>query len=164
VFFLQASYKNLLWFVLFVHAQVVKRKRNITFKVLIVAPSIFVLSVARQRTNAQGCCKLLLHSSNYPDMFRQLTAIFRWLHVPRKLLQYCLRLGWMRIMVLSVWPAAAECSWPHRVTWCVGSTHNTPIHNILSTAPQLSISQKALETLLENGNVMPKHVGATIHN
>jgi hypothetical protein len=44
------------------------------------------------------------------------------------------------------------------------SKHNTPIHNILSTAPQLSISQKALETLPENGNVMPKHGGATIHN
>jgi hypothetical protein len=28
----------------------------------------------------------------------------------------------------------------------------------------LSISQKALETLPEDGNVMPKHVGATIHN
>src|SRR5215813_9390361 len=38
------------------------------------------------------------------------------------------------------------------------------IHNILSTAPQLSISQKALGTLPEDGNVMPKHVGATIHN
>jgi hypothetical protein len=38
------------------------------------------------------------------------------------------------------------------------------IHNILSTAPRLSISQKALETLPEDGNVMPKHVGATIHN
>jgi hypothetical protein len=36
-------------------------------------------------------------------------------------------------------------------------------HNILSTA-QLSISQKALGTLPEDGNVMPKHVGATIHN
>jgi hypothetical protein len=35
---------------------------------------------------------------------------------------------------------------------------------ILSTAPQLSISQKALGTLPEDGNVMPKHVGATIHN
>jgi hypothetical protein len=35
--------------------------------------------------------------------------------------------------------------------------HNTPIHNILSTAPQLSISQKALETLPEDGNLMPKH-------
>jgi hypothetical protein len=42
--------------------------------------------------------------------------------------------------------------------------HNTLIHNILSTAPQLSISQKALGTLPEDGNVMPKHVGATIHN
>jgi hypothetical protein len=42
--------------------------------------------------------------------------------------------------------------------------HTTPIHNILSTAPQLSISQKVLETLPEDGNVMPKHVGATIHN
>jgi hypothetical protein len=28
----------------------------------------------------------------------------------------------------------------------------------------LSISQKALGTLPEDGNVMPKHVGATIHN
>jgi hypothetical protein len=42
--------------------------------------------------------------------------------------------------------------------------HNTPIRNILSTAPQLSISQKALATLPEDDNVMPKHIGATIHN
>jgi hypothetical protein len=42
--------------------------------------------------------------------------------------------------------------------------HNTTIHNILSTAPQLSIPQKALGTLPEGGNVMPKHVGATVHN
>jgi hypothetical protein len=42
--------------------------------------------------------------------------------------------------------------------------HNTPIHNILSTAPQLSISQKALGKLPDDGNVMPKYVGATIHN
>jgi hypothetical protein len=42
--------------------------------------------------------------------------------------------------------------------------HNTPIHNILPTAPQLSISQKALGTLPEDGNVMPKHVGDIIHN
>jgi hypothetical protein len=40
----------------------------------------------------------------------------------------------------------------------------TPIHNILSTAHQLTISQKALGTLPEVGNVMPKDVGATIHN
>jgi hypothetical protein len=39
--------------------------------------------------------------------------------------------------------------------------HNTPIHNILSIAPQMSISQKALGTLPEDGNVMPKHVGFT---
>jgi hypothetical protein len=38
------------------------------------------------------------------------------------------------------------------------------IHNIISTAPQLSISQKALGTFPEDGNVMPIHVGATIHN
>ena len=37
-------------------------------------------------------------------------------------------------------------------------------HNILSTAPQLNISQKALGTPPDDGNVMPKHVGATIHN
>src|SRR5215510_11885048 len=42
--------------------------------------------------------------------------------------------------------------------------HNTPIHNILSIVPQLSISQMALETLPEDGNVTSKHVGATIHN
>jgi hypothetical protein len=35
----------------------------------------------------------------------------------------------------------------------------SPIHNILSTAPELSISQKALETFLEDGIIMPKHVG-----
>jgi hypothetical protein len=34
----------------------------------------------------------------------------------------------------------------------------------IKTDPQLNISQKALETLPEDGNVMPKHVGATIHN
>ena len=42
--------------------------------------------------------------------------------------------------------------------------YNTPNLNILSTVSQLSISQKALGTLPEDGNVMPKHVGATIHN
>jgi hypothetical protein len=38
------------------------------------------------------------------------------------------------------------------------------MRNNLSTAPQLSISQKGLGTLPEDGNVMPKHVEATIHN
>jgi hypothetical protein len=42
--------------------------------------------------------------------------------------------------------------------------HNTPINNILSTAPQFSIYQKALGTLPEDGNVVPKHVGVTINN
>jgi hypothetical protein len=42
--------------------------------------------------------------------------------------------------------------------------HNTPIHNILSTAPQLSISQKSLGMLPEDGNIMPKHVGSTMRN
>jgi hypothetical protein len=42
--------------------------------------------------------------------------------------------------------------------------HNTPDHNILSTDLQLNIFQKALRTLPEDGNVIPKHVGATIHN
>jgi hypothetical protein len=36
--------------------------------------------------------------------------------------------------------------------------------HLRSTAPQLSISQKALGKLPEDGNVMPKHVGASIHN
>jgi hypothetical protein len=50
------------------------------------------------------------------------------------------------------------CGWVlHHVT-----RHNTPIHNILQTS-QMSISQKALGTFPEDGNVMPKHVGATIH-
>jgi hypothetical protein len=39
-----------------------------------------------------------------------------------------------------------------------------PIRNILSTSPQLSISQKALGMLPEDGKVMLKHVAATIHN
>jgi hypothetical protein len=42
--------------------------------------------------------------------------------------------------------------------------HNTAIHIILLTAPQSSISQKALGTLHEDGNVMPKHVSAPMHN
>jgi hypothetical protein len=52
------------------------------------------------------------------------------------------------------------------VSWCVhqATRHNTPIHNILSTAPHLNISQQALGTLSEDGNAMPKHVGSTIYN
>jgi hypothetical protein len=53
------------------------------------------------------------------------------------------------------------------VRWCVKRTTSlgtTHLFNIIATAPQLSISQKALGTLPEGGNVMPKHVEATIHN
>jgi hypothetical protein len=42
--------------------------------------------------------------------------------------------------------------------------HNMPIHNILSTVPHLSISQKALGTLPNEGNVILKHKVYTIHN
>jgi hypothetical protein len=42
--------------------------------------------------------------------------------------------------------------------------HHVTRHNILSTAAHLNISQKALGTLPEESNVMPKHVGATIDN
>jgi hypothetical protein len=45
-----------------------------------------------------------------------------------------------------------------RLVMCVA------IHNILSTASQLSISQKALGTPPEDGKEMLKHVAATIHN
>jgi hypothetical protein len=56
------------------------------------------------------------------------------------------RILWMGVLCLVMWCACTP-------------QYNTPIHNILSTAPQLSISQKALGTLPEDGNVMPKHVG-----
>jgi hypothetical protein len=49
----------------------------------------------------------LLYLLNYPDMFRHPIAILMGLHVPRKLLQFCLRLSWMWIMVRSVQPVAA---------------------------------------------------------
>jgi hypothetical protein len=53
---------------------------------------------------------------------------------------------------------------PNEIAMHHVTRHNTPIHNILSTAPQLSISQKALGMLPKDGNVMPKHVRAAIHN
>jgi hypothetical protein len=55
-------------------------------------------------------------------------------------------------------------AWRSEIATHYVTRHNTPIHSILSTDPQLSISQKALGTLPEYGNVMPKHVGATIHD
>jgi hypothetical protein len=60
------------------------------------------------------------------------------------------------------------CGWACCINHVVRAHHvtrnSTPIHNILSTASQLGISQKALGTLPEDGNATPKHVGATIHN
>ena len=70
--------------------------------------------------------------------------------IEKQSIEYC---GWVCCVSSDVVRGA------HHVT-----KHNTPIHNILSTAPQLSIFQKALGTLPEDGNVMPKHIGATIHN
>jgi hypothetical protein len=91
--------------------------------------------------------------------------------VPDKLLKQCSVLWTCADYDL---PRVASCRVPRQlatwdglclVTWCVHlvTRHNTPIHNILLTAPQLSISQKALGMLPEDCNVMPKHVGATIH-
>jgi hypothetical protein len=51
------------------------------------------------------------------------------------------------------------------VAWCVASLDIIrPSTIFLSTAPQLSISQKALESLPEDGNVTSKYVGVTVHN
>jgi hypothetical protein len=63
-----------------------------------------------------------------------------------------------------VWCVVRGGAWQTQIATNHITRHNTPIHNILSTAPQLSISQKALGTLHEDVNVMPKHVGDTIHN
>jgi hypothetical protein len=57
-----------------------------------------------------------------------------------------------------------ELSCTTQITMHQVTKHNTSTHNILSTAPLLSISQEALGTLPEDGNVMPKHVRTTIHN
>jgi hypothetical protein len=49
---------------------------------------------------------------------------------------------------------------------CMDSTSSDMVRelNILSTTLKLSISQKALGKLPEDGNLMPQHVGDTIHN
>jgi hypothetical protein len=53
----------------------------------------------------------------------------------------------------------------HNYSFNVLVMYDSPHHvNNLSTALQLSVSQKALGTLPKDGNVMPKHVGAIIHN
>jgi hypothetical protein len=55
-------------------------------------------------------------------------------------------------------------AWRSQIAMHHVTRHNTHIHSILSTAPQLSTSQKALGTLPEDVNVKPKHVGATMYN
>jgi hypothetical protein len=50
------------------------------------------------------------------------------------------------------------------VMWCVSTTSLDTTHPSTSTALQLRISLKALGTIPEDGNVVPKHVEATIHN
>jgi hypothetical protein len=55
-------------------------------------------------------------------------------------------------------------AWRSQIATNHVTRHNTPIHNILSTAPVLSISQKALGMLPEDGNIVPKHLGDSTHN
>src|SRR5215510_11829324 len=70
------------------------------------------------------------------------------------------RIFWMGVLYLGTrCVAISDRHAPHHAT-----RYNTPIHNIPSTAPQLTISQKPLGTLPEDGNVMSKHVRDTIHN
>jgi hypothetical protein len=66
--------------------------------------------------------------------------------------------SWGEQLVDKLSTPASNVVLTHHVT-----RRNMPIHNIISTA-QLSVSQKALGTPPVDGNVMPKHVGATIHN
>jgi hypothetical protein len=67
---------------------------------------LYLYLVQDNQQMLKGVVSRLFYSSNYPDMFRQLTAILRGLHVPCKLLQFCLHFRWSWIMVRSVWPAA----------------------------------------------------------
>jgi hypothetical protein len=83
--------------------------------------------------------------------YRQHTAAFRILTL--------LAIGLLLITISQQFGAWQTQIATHHVT-----KHNTSIYNILSTAPQLSISQKTLGTHPEDGNVMLKHVEATIHN
>ena len=71
---------------------------------------------------------------------------------------YCfINSWWQRKYQVTNTPAPYKCL----VTWCAPRTTSLDttrhIHNIQSNPPQLNISQKALETLPEDGNVMPKH-------
>jgi hypothetical protein len=75
----------------------------------------------------------------------------------------CINYVWY-LLHISVLHCHLQGAWRSQIATLHVTKHNTPIHNILSTAPQLRISQKALGTLPKDGHVMPKHVGATMHN
>jgi hypothetical protein len=111
---------------------------------------------AERPTNAQGSSGCFINTFQifYPDMFRHVVDILSGSWVPDKLLKQC-----------SVLWACADYD-PSRVASCRGQlvTRCAVIHNIISTAHQLSISQKALGTHPDDGNLMPKRIGATIHN
>jgi hypothetical protein len=64
----------------------------------------------------------------------------------------------------SILRCSMQGSVTYKITTHQATRHHTPIHNILPNAPQLIIYQKALGTLPEDGNVTPKHVGATTYN
>jgi hypothetical protein len=68
------------------------------------------------------------------------------------------------ILLTYAWKTNQYTNYSFSLLIMYGSSYNTPTHNILSTDPQLSISQKAPGTLPEDDNVMLKHVGATVHN
>src|SRR5215510_14579466 len=130
--------------------------RDFLLGILLLEPCISLIYAwkANKCTN-YSFSLLIMYGSSY--MFRLYIAIFRER-------SWCLlrdaQLRSSRQIIVDARVVSSEVvRSAHHVT-----RDNTSIHNILSTAPQLSISQKALGTLPEDGNVMPKHVGATIHD
>jgi hypothetical protein len=132
-------------------------------KKCIFIPCIFVICL--QRTNKCTYFSIVLFYSAAPTCFDTCVSSSGSSSVPAGLhanrMQWLIRLGVISCYVSVMWRPGMHRSEivTHHVT-----RHNMPIHNILQTAPQLSISQKALGTLPGDGNVLPKHVGATIHN
>jgi hypothetical protein len=57
-----------------------------------------------------------MRSKFYPDMFRQMVAIFRESKVPYKLLKQCSVFGRMQIMTRPAWPVVVECDTPQLAT------------------------------------------------
>jgi hypothetical protein len=67
-------------------------------------------------------------------------------------------------MTLSFAEILMSVMYDDSVKWCWQWRTDVLGEDPVRSAPQLSISQKTLGTLPEDGNVMPKHVWATIHN